>query len=66
MAVRQCVTEGALRVKSCSLFAFADKDPGSFCGGNPRAAGRVTAREREFSRLGVSPGRGLRQALWAT
>ena len=31
----QCVTEGALRVKSCSLFAFADQDPGSFCGGSP-------------------------------
>ena len=66
MAARQSVTEGALRVKSCSPFAFADKDPGSFCGGSPWAAGRVTARERESSRLGVSPGRGLRRALWAT
>ena len=30
MAARQSVTEGALRVKSCSLSAFADKGPGSF------------------------------------
>ena len=28
MVVRQCVTGGALRVKSFSLFAFADKGPG--------------------------------------
>jgi len=52
-----------LRVESCSLFDFADKGPGSFRGGSPWAAGRVTARERESSRLGVSPGRGLRRAL---
>jgi len=48
-----------------SLAASTISAPGCFCGGSPWAAGRVSAREREPSRLGVSLGRGLRRALWA-